>query len=40
MEEADSTKILKKLRGSIEFKPGEKGKLLAKIKVRRAERRL
>jgi predicted CopG family antitoxin len=39
VEGADPIKILRRLRGSIEFKPGEKEKLLAEIRARRAERR-
>ena len=40
VEGADSIKILRRLRGTVEFKSGEKEKLLTEIKVRRAERRL
>ncbi|MEW6592750.1 MAG: antitoxin VapB family protein [Candidatus Hadarchaeota archaeon] len=39
VEGPDPIKTLKRLRGSIEFKPGEKEKLLAEVRARRAERR-
>jgi predicted CopG family antitoxin len=39
VEETDPVKILKRLRGTVEFKNGEKKKLLAEIRARRAERR-
>ena len=40
LEDVDPVRVLKKLRGSVEFAPGEKEKLLEKIRQRRAERRL
>ena len=40
VDNTDSIKILKRMRGSIEFKPGEKEKLLTEIQKRRAERRI
>ena len=39
VEGADSIKTLRRLRGTVEFKSGEKEKLLAEIRARRAERR-
>ena len=39
LEDVDSVKVLKKLRGSVEFVPREKEKLLGEIRQRRAERR-
>jgi predicted CopG family antitoxin len=39
VEEADSLEILRKIRGSVEFAPGEKEELLAEFKTRRSERR-
>jgi len=40
VEGADSIKTLRRLRGIVEFKSGEKEELLAEIRARRAERRL
>jgi predicted CopG family antitoxin len=39
VEGVDSMKILRELRGTVEFESGEKEKLLAEIRARRAERR-
>ena len=39
LENVDPIKVLKKLRGSVEFVPREKEKLLGEIRQRRAERR-
>ena len=40
VEETNPIKTLRRLRGTVEFKSGEKEKLHAEIKARRAERRL
>jgi len=40
VEGVDPIKTLKRLRGTIEFQSGEKEKLLAEVRARRAERRL